>query len=971
MNVRRFARLAAHACGRTLAILGGLALTAVLASAQSAVGETPRLVFEAAGARSDGLDLTPAAWRLVLEVNGIPGDLIAQSEFRDLTPTRSSRDLTPTWLTLRVRTLDAGDVPAVVDAVRALVDARDDIRVVELDATTIEDVRVADFLARQLSIALKSTDDTLAVALTVPSASALVRLDEEGIVPLLDIVVLPTNDDATSAAARIAARGLQLQTAVLGQSPGATPRDLAAREIARLGAQPDIAGYVLPGSDAAFVAAVQTLTRPIDQSLASIDADLRVTSAGRDVTAQWQPRVLFGIDSLATYVAVDVPDDAPLRATLRLVLPVPGTAVLFDPMRAREVPLPVVRDDERQTSEIELTLPSPGRWLIDMHRESDASFVQREDVTAARQLTLDEILARHQLRQAATRRAVGRYIADGTMQQYFRPTVTDPGFDVFTENRYYVEGDRVEWEELSFSVNGARWDTDRPPFPLLQPEKVLSPPLVVELDQRYRYRLAGMARVEARDCYVVHFDPVDTEASLYRGTVWIDVESFARVKQQVVQTNLVAPVVSNDETQTFAPVPLADGSEVFLPAHSYSQQLLLIAGRNLLVERRMTFGDYVIEPDDFEARREAARAGDHVMYVDTDAGVRYFVKDDSGTRVVSDGGTRTAKAQAFGVTIDPSYDFPLPMLGINYLNFELLGRKDTQLAVLFAGVLAAGNLQRPQIIGRRVDLNVDFFAIAVPGSDRYYDESGEHEEARLLTWPLSTGVNLGFQATSYQKITAQLHGRFDGFVRDRTTAEDYVTPSSTITTGLGLLYEYRRAGYNVTASGVFSRRGSWRPWGEPGALERSSPDYEKYALNATKTFYFGPFSKVIVNGAWFTGRRLDRFSRYQFGMFDDTRIRGVPSSGVRYGELAMARGQYSFNVFEQYRLDLFLDRAWGRTREIDVPWEGITGVGVAVNFRIPGRNLILRADIGKSFLPDRYQRLGSTVVQVMVMRPIK
>ena len=49
-------------------------------------------------------------------------------------------------------------------------------------------------------------------------------------------------------------------------------------------------------------------------------------------------------------------------------------------------------------------------------------------------------------------------------------------------------------------------------------------------------------------------------------------------------------------------------------------------------------------------------------------------------------------------------------------------------------------------------------------------------------------------------------------------------------------------------------------------------------------------------------------------MFDDTRIHGVPASGVRYGELAMARGSYSLNIFEQYRLDLFLDRAWGRDR---------------------------------------------------------
>lgn len=947
-----------------------VALSPTPASAQSSQLETsvPRVVFEAAGQPAPRPSLQmPAAWRVVIDI----ADAAATDEW--IAAYDAAAGELPGWLTLRAGALDAGAVPAIAERVRALVETRPALRVVELDVAAVADPRVADYLTRQTAVAVKAVRDDVAVARGVASAAAVVQLDEGGLAPLLDLVTVASTDALAAIEAAIGERSLDLGTAVLGLAPGTDAQALAAHEIARLGGPPLVAGYVLP-ADAAraavMVGAVRTLARAIGQAVTPIDADLRITGEAGDLTRAWQPRVLFGTESLATYVALDVPPGTPLTATLRLVLPVPGTAALFEPATGRERPLAVLRDEEAQASSVAVVLPAAGRWLIDMNREADASFVQREDVTAARRLTVEEILARHQLRQAATRRAVPRYIADGTMQQYFRPTVTDPGFDVFTENRYFAEGDRVEWEELSFSVNGAKWGADRPPFPLLQPEKVLAPPLVIELDQRYRYRLDGTARVEGRECYVVRFDPTDSAASLYRGTVWIDTQSFARVKQQVVQTNLVAPVVSNDETQTFAPVALPDGGEVLLPSESYTQQLVLIAGRNLLVERRMTFSKYEVNPADFEARRRGARQGDRIMYVDTDAGVRYFVKEGD-ERVVSEQRTTRAKAQAFGVTIDPSYDFPLPILGINYLNFEFLGRKDTQLALLFGGVLAAGNVQRPQIIGRRIDLNVDFFAIAAPGSDRFYDPDGEQEEARLLTWPLSTGVNLGFQATSYQKLTAQYQFRFDGFVRDRTTADDYVTPSSTVTNGLGLLYEYRRGGYNVTASGVLSRRASWRTWGPSAAPERSSPDYEKYALNATKTFYFGPFSKFVVNGAWFTGRRLDRFSRYQFGLFDETRLRGVPSSGVRYGELAMARGQYSFNVFEQYRLDLFLDRAWGRTREIDVPWEGLTGIGAAVNVRIPGRNLILRADIGKSFLPDRYRRLGSTVVQILFLRPLK
>ena len=110
-------------------------------------------------------------------------------------------------------------------------------------------------------------------------------------------------------------------------------------------------------------------------------------------------------------------------------------------------------------------------------------------------MSVEEILARHQARQVAERDRSPRYVVNGRIQQYFRPTVTDPGFDVITENRFFV--DRVEgteWEERDFSVNGAHFGEPRPPFPLLQPEKVLSPPLSIDLDDRYRYRLAGHRR---------------------------------------------------------------------------------------------------------------------------------------------------------------------------------------------------------------------------------------------------------------------------------------------------------------------------------------------------------------------------------------------------------------------------------------------------------------------------------------------
>src|SRR4029079_3790950 len=116
-------------------------------------------------------------------------------------------------------------------------------------------------------------------------------------------------------------------------------------------------------------------------------------------------------------------------------------------------------------------------------------------VTGQRAVSIEEIIARQPQQQRAQDGLVPSYIPHARMQQHFRPTVTDPGYDVLTENRYFVAGTDVEWEELSFSVNGSKWGADRPAFPLLQPEKVLSLPLQLRFDEGYRYRLAGSERV--------------------------------------------------------------------------------------------------------------------------------------------------------------------------------------------------------------------------------------------------------------------------------------------------------------------------------------------------------------------------------------------------------------------------------------------------------------------------------------------
>jgi hypothetical protein len=717
--------------------------------------------------------------------------------------------------------------------------------------------------------------------------------------------------------------------------------------------------------------AVVPIAGLLTHAIESLDSDgvgLTFGNGDHAVRPVWH-RLLFDSETFTSYLVYEGPVSAN-TFTVALRVAVRGNVMLTDAVTGQRQALAGAEWDEA-TSRVEAALPMTGRpMVVNFSEDAEQVFMDRATASAERQLSVNEIVARH--RRYATRldEFVRNYRARARMEQHFRPSLTDPGYDVVTENNFFVDGQSTEWEELSFSVNGSKWGPDRPAFPLLQAEKVLSLPLELRLNQDYRYSLAGIEQVDGVDCYRVRFDPVTDTEALYRGTVWIDRWTFARVKVQAVQSRTAPPMVSNEEIHEYGVVTDVDGVPVRLLTSLTARQIVLIAGRNLLLEKATTFSQFHVNGVDFAELREAARRGERIMYRDTSVGVRYLVKDGE-TRVVSDRSTTRAKAMAIGVLVDPSFGFPLPIFGINYLDFEFRGRSDTQLAVLFGGVLLAGNLQRPRMGGTPIDVSLDFFGIAAPASDRLYEDGTERETERVLTWPLSAGLNFGWQFTPFQKALMQYHLRYDVFVRDRTTSETFVVPDSALTQGVGGQWELRRAGYSLLGSATWFARSHWKPWGPADALEPDpSRTYAKYAAHLSKDWFFEPFQKVHLNASYFGGSRLDRFSRYQFGLFDDTRIHGVPASGVRFDELAMLRGSYSLNIFEQYRVDLFVEQARGRDRAIGTRWRNLTGLGAAVNFRAPW-NTILRADVGKSILPAMYREVGSTVFQIMVLKPLK
>jgi hypothetical protein len=883
--------------------------------------------------------------------------------------------------------LPAGDeIEPWIQSVRGIA-ARERGKIAAYEIGTISaaprtDARTYAFALKQAAVQIRAADPDALIAegpVAISIASTWqAALFTEGVAPYVDVVVVSGEGQTDSETTRRSLSGVD--ALVARQDPRAVvwfgPIDLAAAgptaseqlissSLRSVGTR--IGLTVFLGPPPAVRAGIAAAARLSDlfggDAVALEQGGVRWTRDGVDVTSQVRSKLLYSQSTTDTYLVVESglgSGAAEVDVSVNTMAPAVRDAFTGAVERL------TVSTREAGTARLRLRAPAHP-FVVDLNYGVSAPSAVSE-VRAASTPAVEEIVAKSQQLQAAQDAALKTYIAHLRIEQHFRPTPADPAYNIVTENRLFADasGRDKEWEELSFSINGATWTKDRPSFPLVQPEKVLSLPLDLRLSDDYRYRLAGIEALNGRDAFVVRFEPLDTARALYRGTMWIDRETFARVKVSAVQTPGGGPVSANEEDQYFTRVGQVDGTPIWLLTKLSGRQTLLVAGRTILNERELNLTDIQLNPAEFQGARAEARGGDQLMYKDTDAGVRYFVKKGTG-RVVSDNLTASARALAMGADFDPSLQYPLPIAGIDILDFNFLHR-DMQLALLFGGVIAFGNIQRAGLWNGRLDASVDFFGLAVKTDDSIFDGKGERRGERVRSTPASTGFNLGYRIDPSHKVTGRIDLRYDRYSRDAQTAADFVAPSSTLTIGEGLGYEFRRRGYSLLTNISTYRRNGWASWGDGLSFDPATRTYLKYDAGISKDFIFRTFHTVHVNGQWFGGERLDRFSMYQFGLFDATRMHGVPSA-VRFSELAMIRGSYSFNVFDIYRFSLFVDHAVGRDVRVDREWRPVTGVGFSLNFRGP-RGTLFQGDVGRSRLPPIYRGAGSTVVQLMILKPL-
>lgn len=613
-----------------------------------------------------------------------------------------------------------------------------------------------------------------------------------------------------------------------------------------------------------------------------------------------------------------------------------------------------------------LTVPVPADGPVTVVRLERGQAVDleqyEEEVTVAdeRSMPVEEILRRLQAFEDAQARKLDHYTAVNTTHLRFGAGAGVQSVEATLEGPFFFDQEAAErargrsgfdWAWKRFYINGIRWRGESiPEIPLVQPEKAAAMPVRISFTRQYDYRLVGTDTVDGRDCWVVEFRPAVAaeEGKLYRGRVWIDREIYARVRSRAVQLGLEGEVLSNEEILHYAPVdadgePAAWSKESFvLPLRLTGQQLISVVNATTLVERETILSSVEINEDDFEERRAAVMDSDVTMVRDTEKGLRYLVKKEGEEgRVVQEEFDTSRLFALGGVFYDDSLDFPLPLAGANYLDFDFRGTGN-QLNLFFGGALLTANYADPRVAGSRWDLGGDAFALAIPVTDSQYRNGVERpgEEVELRTGNVS--VKVGRPLGSFVKLRGEYELSYRGYDRGDDTAPAFRPPSDHFRHSLEVGARFARSGYSLSLDAAYNLRSQWDEWGFPGNPEFSEDheDYLQWSAGFAKSWYLAKFQKIGLELDYVDGSDLDRFSKYGFGYFGDTRIHGFPSGEVRAEEAALAHLSYGFDIGEVFRIEAVGDAALATDPVSGLDQDFLAGAGIQGTLMGPWETVI-------------------------------
>jgi hypothetical protein len=270
-----------------------------------------------------------------------------------------------------------------------------------------------------------------------------------------------------------------------------------------------------------------------------------------------------------------------------------------------------------------------------------------------------------------------------------------------------------------------------------------------------------------------------------------------------------------------------------------------------------------------------------------------------------------------------------------------------QVNLFAAGPLLTANYAEPRLLASKWDAGVNLFGFFIDRTDEVFRDGEEVPAEDIESRTASASFFLGHPLGSFGKIDLTYRIGRDDYSEADDTADDFVLPQDTTTQSLAAELRYDRAGYRALVSGSRHLRSDWEFWGVPGASEfdPAQDEYDRWRVSLRKTWWLEKFRNFGVELTHVGGSDLDRFSRYDFGIFGDLSVPGYQGGLVRADEASGVELSYGVSIGDVVRFEVDGASAWATNDDTGLDREMLAGVGLEGSMPLPWQ-LLTNFEVG-------------------------
>ncbi|MCL1908539.1 MAG: hypothetical protein FWG12_04120 [Holophagaceae bacterium] len=550
-----------------------------------------------------------------------------------------------------------------------------------------------------------------------------------------------------------------------------------------------------------------------------------------------------------------------------------------------------------------------------------------------------------QLRDRAALKTQESQLKINIHAQSSRGTGADLGY-VFSS--FELAGEPEEFLQEQVLFNGVRAKIGGElQLPMIESKRSISPPVALNLTERYRYSDGGPEGIGKR---WIRFAPAIDDPTLFSGQILVMEDSGRILEERSERSNLPGVVKSENRKLVYGePLP---GFWRVLSIQTFERWVL--TGGVAQVQRDLSYHDFRINQEDFLQNRQSARDSKSTMLRQTEDGVRYLARNRDGSRYVEHRQRTSGRAMGGAVLIDPSLQYPvIPAGALAFFDYDAFG-KGIQYNAMVAGLYNMGTLTIPDFGGFDIGIHAQGGLLAFterPVRDgELQDEDGVARQSGQIR--LSAGRDLG-KGFRLRIQGLSIYNRFSDAKEEKYRTPDYLVPPSGFTLGWAGELTWMHKGFQLRGNygagtrpdGLFGAPGDIRPIANGGKYERwgAVAAYDM-RLNSMAWIH----SEIGMDG----GKGFDRFQSLELGgMGGGVRVSGIRSNAVTADRIHFASVGYVFPAAANFRISASIGHARAHSLD-DQKTYGFTGAGLAGDIPGFGWFTAIRADIGIGLQSD-------------------